>query len=160
MYTLIEVTTRQHETDFLELPVRLYKGNPWWIRPLDNDIRNVFDPAKNPCFQNGECIRWILKDEAGQCVGRVAAFINRKTCHLDKYSVGQMGFFECIDDRQAAFCLFDKCREWLEGKGMEAMEGPVNFGERIEWWGLLVDGFDQSPVYAMPYTQPYYVSFF
>ena len=38
MYTLIEVTTRQHETDFLELPVRLYKGNPWWIRPLDNDI--------------------------------------------------------------------------------------------------------------------------
>ena len=53
MYTLIEVTTRQHETDFLELPVRLYKGNPWWIRPLDNDIRNVFDPAKNPCFQNG-----------------------------------------------------------------------------------------------------------
>ena len=65
MYTLIEVTTRQHETDFLELPVRLYKGNPWWIRPLDNDIRNVFDPAKNPCFQNGECIRWILKDEAG-----------------------------------------------------------------------------------------------
>ena len=82
MYTLIEVTTRQHETDFLELPVRLYKGNPWWIRPLDNDIRNVFDPAKNPCFQNGECIRWILKDEAGQCVGRVAAFINRKTCHL------------------------------------------------------------------------------
>jgi len=88
MYTLIEVTTRQHETDFLELPVRLYKGNPWWIRPLDNDIRNVFDPAKNPCFQNGECIRWILKDETGQCVGRVAAFINRKTCHLDKYSVG------------------------------------------------------------------------
>ena len=67
MYTLIEVTTRQHETDFLELPVRLYKGNPWWIRPLDNDIRNVFDPANNPCFQNGECIRWILKDEAGQC---------------------------------------------------------------------------------------------
>ena len=62
MYTLIEVTTRQHETDFLELPVRLYKGNPWWIRPLDNDIRNVFDPAKNPCFQNGECIRWILKN--------------------------------------------------------------------------------------------------
>lgn len=102
----IEVTTRQHETEFLELPVRLYKGNPWWIRPLDNDIRNVFDPAKNPCFQNGECIRWILKDETGQCVGRVAAFINRKTCHLDKYSVGQMGFFECIDDRQAAFCLF------------------------------------------------------
>lgn len=56
--------------------------------------------------------------------------------------------------------LFDKCREWLESKGMEAMEGPVNFGERIEWWGLLVEGFKEMPVYAMPYTNEYYVNFF
>ncbi len=50
---------------FCELPVRLYEGNPVKDTSFDNDIRNVFDPAKNPCFQNGECIRWILKDEAG-----------------------------------------------------------------------------------------------
>lgn len=54
---------------------------------------------------------------------------------------------------------FDRCREWLEARGMEAMEGPVNFGERNEWWGLLVDGFVQ-PNYGMPYTHKYYIKFF
>ena len=160
MYTITEIKTEKQETDFLLLPVELYKNNSYWIRPLDNDIRNVFDRRKNPCFKNGECVRWVLYNEVGHCVGRVAAFVNGKTCHLDKYAVGQMGFFECIDDKQAAFMLFDKCREWLEAKGMEAMEGPVNFGERIEWWGLLVDGFDRFPNYAMPYTHSYYVKFF
>lgn len=160
MYSLIEVTNKEHEAAFLQLPVELYKGNPYWVRPLDNDIRNVFNKDKNPCFKNGECVRWLLQDERGKYVGRVAAFVNRKTCHLDKYIVGQMGFFECIDDEKAAFMLFDRCREWLEERGMEAMEGPVNFGERIEWWGLLVDGFDQCPNYAMPYTHSYYVKFF
>lgn len=155
-----EVKTPEDEKAFIELPARLYKGVTHWVRPLDSDIRNVFDKAKNPSFRHGECVRWLLRDEAGQVIGRVAAFVNEKTAHLDSYSVGQMGFFECVDDEKAAFMLFDKCREWLEAKGMESMEGPVNFGERIEWWGLLVDGFDEYPVYAMPYTQPYYVKFF
>lgn len=161
MYSFVEVTDSQQENEFILLPVKLYKGNKYWVRPLDNDIRNVFNKDKNPCFRHGECVRWLLKDDnSGQYIGRVAAFINHKTCGLDKYAVGQMGFFECTDNREAAFLLFDKCREWLEDRGMEAMEGPVNFGERIEWWGLLVDGFDQTPNYAMPYTQPYYIPFF
>ncbi len=160
MYTIIEVKEQRQEQEFLRLPVRLYRGNPNWIRPLNNDIRKVFDQEKNPSFRHGECIRWILVDEQEVCVGRVAAFINEKTCRLEEYTVGQMGFFECIDDREAAFRLFDTCREWLEARGMEAMEGPVNFGERIEWWGLLTAGFDRPPNYAMPYTQPYYVKFF
>jgi len=160
MFYTEEIKSKAQETAFIELPVRLYKDCPYWIRPLDQDIRNVFNPEKNPCFKHGECVRWLLRDEEGTCVGRVAAFVNRKTCGLDKYKVGQMGFFECIDNREAAFKLMDCCREWLESKGMEAMEGPVNFGERIEWWGLLVDGFDRYPNYAMPYTHSYYVKFF
>lgn len=160
MYSIAEVKTKQQEESFLLLPVELYKNTLYWVRPLDKDILKVFDPDKNPCFKDGECVRWLLNDEKGKCVGRVAAFINGHTCRLDKYSVGQMGFFECIDDQQAAFMLFDKCSEWLKGKGMEAMEGPVNFGERLEWWGLLVDGFDQYPNYSMPYTHSYYVPFF
>lgn len=160
MFYLEEIKNKVQETAFIELPVRLYKDCPCWIRPLDQDIRNVFSPEKNPCFKHGECVRWLLRDEQGIYVGRVAAFVNRKTCGLDKYKVGQMGFFECIDDREAAFKLFDCCRKWLEAQGMDAMEGPVNFGERIEWWGLLVDGFDRCPNYAMPYTHSYYVKFF
>ena len=159
MYTLKEISDKKSEQDFIMLPVELYKSNPYWIRPLDTDINRVFDPEKNPYFKHGQCTRWVLYKN-DRCIGRVAAFINHKTSHIDRYTVGQMGFFECIDDKKAAFLLFDACRKWLEDKGMEAMEGPVNFGERLQWWGLLTDGFDRYPNYAMPYTHRYYKEFF
>lgn len=158
-YTIEEVLNEKQAKEFLVLPVSLYKGDKNWVRPLDSDITKVFDPSKNPFFKHGECTRWLLRDDKGKCVGRVAAFIDRDACHLDTYSVGGMGFFECINDQEAAFQLFDQCRAWLEERGMEAMEGPENFGERNEWWGLLVEGF-KPPVFQMPYTPPYYVPFF
>ena len=158
-YSIEEITTPRQAKEFLLLPVKLYHDDPNWVRPLDNDINNVFNPAKNPFFSHGECTRWLLRDEQGTCVGRVAAFIDHDACRLDSYAVGGMGFFECINDRQAAFTLFDCCRQWLQARGMDAMEGPENFGERSQWWGLLVDGFRQ-PVYQMPYTHPYYIPFF
>ena len=118
MYSITEVKTKEQEEAFILLPVKLYKDTPYWIRPLDSDIRHVFDKDKNPCFKNGECVRWLLQDDKGEVIGRVAAFINGKTCRLDHYTVGQMGFFECINDEKAAFMLFDQCRKWLEEKGI------------------------------------------
>lgn len=160
MYKVKEVVSKKDEKSFIDIPKKIYSKNKFWIKPIDSDIKKVFDKAKNPCFQDGEAIRWILLDEADNTVGRIAAFINYKISDLDDYRVGQMGFFECIDDIDAAYTLFDKAKEWLESKGMEAMEGPVNFGERLEWWGLLVDGYDKYPNYNMPYNQEYYENFF
>ena len=150
-----------HQREFLQLPVRLYKHDACWIRPLDTDIADVFDPRKNQIFQNGVCIRWLLKTDSDETIGRVAAFVNRKTATVgNDQPTGGMGFFECIDDQSAAFRLFDACRDWLKQQGMEAMDGPINFGDRDRWWGLLVDGFDKEPSYGMPYTKPYYIPFF
>ncbi|MEM9025153.1 MAG: hypothetical protein AAGB22_15505, partial [Bacteroidota bacterium] len=67
---------------------------------------------------------------------------------------------ECIDDRAAAFQLFDQCKEWLEARGMEAMEGPINFGEKDKYWGLIVENFDAPPYYQQNYNPEYYVGFF
>ncbi|MGV3541207.1 MAG: hypothetical protein ACO1OQ_15430 [Rufibacter sp.] len=156
---LIEVTTSAHAQEFLELPVRLYQDHPQWIRPLDQDIEQVFDPQRNPNFRNGKAIRWILQDKQGLTIGRVAAFINDKTKAASEYLTGGMGFFECINDRAAAFQLFDACKEWLAAQGMEAMDGPINFGERDRFWGLLVDGFTE-PNYGMFYHPPYYKDLF
>lgn len=159
---LVEVGTNpRYQQEFIEFPVRLYKEDPCWIRPLDKDVADVFDPAKNKFFNLGECTRWLLLNDAGETIGRVAAFINHKTATVgNDQPTGGMGFFECIDNQQAAFLLFDTCREWLVARGMEAMDGPINFGERDRWWGLLVEGFDKEPNYGMPYTKPYYIPLF
>jgi hypothetical protein len=143
------------------LPVRLYKNEANWIRPLDQDIENVFDAEKNKTFRHGECARWIIENDQGEVVGRVAAFVNTKITHKgNDQPTGGIGFFESVNDQSVAFLLFDQCVNWLKNKGMEAMDGPINFGSRDRWWGLLIDGFDREPNYQCNYNFPYYKEFF
>src|SRR5258705_13682252 len=159
--TIREVVTKRDRQEFLRLPLKLYLDYPQWIRPLDKDIESVFDPEKNKSFRTGECIRWILQNDNGETIGRVAAFYDKKiTMKGNDQPTGGLGLFECINDQAAAFLLFDQCKQWLQSKGMEAMDGPVNFGSRERWWGLLVEGFDREPNYQCNYNFPYYQDFF
>jgi hypothetical protein len=158
---IIEVTSQAHIRAFLDFPVSLYKNHKGWIRPLDNDIEAVFDKKKNKTFQHGQCIRWIVEDKNGIVVGRVAAFINDKTTNKgNDQPTGGLGFFDSINSQEVAFLLFDTCKNWLQAKGMEAMDGPINFGNRDKWWGLLVEGFDREPNYQCNYNFSYYRDFF
>lgn len=161
MMDIQEVKTRYHAREFLEFPVQLYQDEPRWIRPLDKDIDAIFDKDKNKSFRHGDCARWILVNEHQVTIGRVAAFVNHKTVTKgNEQPTGGMGFFECIEDRAAAFVLFDTCRNWLKERKMEAMDGPINFGNRDRWWGLLIEGFDREPNYLCNYNFPYYQSLF
>jgi hypothetical protein len=158
---LKEVISPDDQREFLLLPVRLYKNSTHWIRPLDQDVSAVFDQDKNKTFRHGECIRWILKNDSGEVIGRVAAFYDNKIIRKgNDQPTGGMGFFECINNQDAAFLLFDQCKTWLQSKGMEAMDGPINFGNRDRWWGLLVDGYSIEPNYQCNYNPPYYQDFF
>jgi len=156
---VIEVSRPEHEKEFLQLSHELYKNDPNWIAPLRQDIQKVFNPEKNNFFRHGECSRWILKDSNEQTIGRIAAFINRRTASSEKQPTGGCGFFECINMQEAANLLFDTAKNWLTERGMEAMDGPINFGERNAWWGLLVEGF-LPPTYQMNYNLPYYQELF
>jgi len=156
---IVEVKSKKDIQDFLELPVRLYKNNPDWSQPLDKDIEAVFDLKQNKFFRHGQCSRFILFDDESKVIGRVAAFINDRTSKKEEVPTGGMGFFECINDRTAAFMLFEHCKKWLSDRGMEAMDGPINFGERDSWWGLIVKGFTPVP-YKMNYNPPYYQELF
>lgn len=158
--TIKEVISEADRREFLHFPIRLYKESPQWIRPLDKDIESVFDPEKNKSFRTGECIRWILKNDAGETIGRVAAFYDNKIVNKgNDQPTGGFGFFECINDQRAAFMLLDQCKQWLQSKGMEAMDGPVNFGSRDRWWGMQVEGYDIQPNYQCNYNPPYYNDF-
>jgi hypothetical protein len=159
--TIKEVISENDKREFLNLPLHLYKNSPHWIRPLDKDIELVFDADKNKSFRTGDCIRWILQNPNGQTIGRIAAFYDNKITNKgNDQPTGAFGFFECIEDQAAAFLLFDQCRQWLQAKGMEAMDGPVNFGSRDRWWGLLIEGYDLQPNYQCNYNPPYYKDFF
>jgi len=157
---LIEVASIKDKKAFIDLPLKIYQNDSNWIRPLDKDVQSVFDPTENASYQYGECKRWVLYNHLYEPIGRVAAFYDtRIATEGQPQPTGGMGFFECIDDQSAAFKLFDICKEWLISKGMEAMDGPINFGDRSRWWGLLIDGFE-PPAYCIAYNPPYYKAFF
>lgn len=158
---VVPVTDTRTRKEFIRVALGIYKDIPQWIRPLDKDIELVFDPSKNKFFRHGEATRWILINDQNETTGRVAAFFNRKSASKDNdQPTGAIGFFECINNKEAAFMLFDTCKKWLQEKGMEAMDGPINFGERNEWWGLLIEGYDKEPNYRCNYHPPYYRELF
>jgi hypothetical protein len=141
---VIEVKSPQAEREFLDFPKELYKDDPFWVCPLDTELNAIFDAQKNYLFRRGEAVRWIIKDDEQNTIGRIAAFFESQRSAAYSQPTGGIGFFEVIDNREAAFLLFDTGRNWLASYGMEAMDGPVNFGENDNNWGLLVEGFMQQ----------------
>ena len=158
-FHLQEVLTSHDAKRWLHLSKRIYRDEPNWVCPLDGDIERIFDPKRNHLFSDGEAIRWIALDENGEAVGRIAAFYNREQAKVSD-NMGCCGFFESIDSQEVANLLFDAAREWLSERGLEGMDGPVNFGSRDSWWGLLVEGFDYQPLYGNNYNPPYYKALF
>ena len=155
---IIEVNSKKDKKDFIQIACSIYKNEKNWIRPLDKDINSVFDPKTNKAFRKGDVKRWILKNN-NETIGRIAAFYSSKN-DKEKLRIGGCGFFECIDDEEAAKMLFDTAKNWLEKNGYNSMDGPINFGERDKWWGCLVEGFDIDPNYLQNYGKAYYQKLF
>ena len=158
-YRLHKVATKHDAEEWLHLDRKIYRDCPFWVCPLDEDVERVFDPERNHLFDNGEAVRWVAYDENDEAVGRIAAFYNREQAKVSD-NMGCCGFFESIDSQEVADLLFDAAREWLSERGLEGMDGPINFGSRDSWWGLLVEGFDYQPLYGNNYHLPYYKTLF
>ena len=156
---LKEVTDKKTKKLFHKVPHLIYKDDKNWAAPLQGMVEAIFDPKKNKTFKNGKAIRWVLLDDNGKLLGRIAAFINYNLSKTYEQPTGGCGFFECINNQEAANMLFDSASEWNKQNGMEAMDGPINFGENYVNWGLLADGFMQQG-FGMPYNPKYYEQLF
>ena len=156
---LTKVTDKKTEKLFLDTARFIYRNDSTWVCPLDKDIQGIFDPLVNTYFKHGIVERWVLTDSSNNLTGRIAAFIDYNLANTYDQPTGGIGFFECIHDTKAAFILFDTAVAWLKEKGMEAADGPINFGETDRYWGLLVNGFTH-PSFDVSYNPPYYRQFF
>lgn len=97
----------------------------------------------------------LLAERGREVVGRLMVLIN--PVHNRKYNdlCGFFGFFECVNDIDAARALFEAGGAWLRQRGMTSVRGPVNPSLNYTC-GLLVDGFDRPPCFLMTYNPPYY----
>jgi hypothetical protein len=152
---IIKISSEREIMTFIELPWRIYRDDTYWIPPLIMDRKKILNINKNPFFQHAE-IQLFLAKKDNEVVGRIAAIKNdlHNQHHNDK--VGFFGFFECINDHEVANQLFDFAKEWLKNKGFTTMRGPANPSSNDEY-GLLVQGFNDSPRILMTYNPEYYI---
>jgi hypothetical protein len=151
---IVEVATKKMTKRFIHFPHELYRNDPYYV-PLPNLlILDILNPSKNPFFENGE-VACFLAMQGDKIFGRIAAVYNK--VHLSVYNdnTGFFGFFDCINDEDIAKSLFNKAAEWLRSKGLDKMLGPENLTTN-DPTGILTKGFNDSPVFLMPYNFPYY----
>ena len=159
--TIIEVTPGQKNWRlFHRVPHVVYRNNPVWICPFESDVDGIFDPKQNKAFEEGEARCFVALDGKGVPLGRIAGFIDHKRNRIRGESIGGIGFFECVEDIEIANALYQKVEDYLSGFGVDFIDGPVNFGERDKFWGLLTNHFDQPPLYQENYNPSYYVDYF
>jgi GNAT superfamily N-acetyltransferase len=153
----VEIRSAREKSEFkrfVDLPYRLYKGDPTWVPLLKDDVRLLFNTQKNPFFEHGEVEPFLaLRD--GRVVGRIAAIDNRAHNEFHEDKVGFFGFFECEDDPEAARALFGKAEEWVRAHGKDTLRGPMNFSTNDDC-GSLIDGFDTPPTIMMPHNPRYH----
>ncbi len=149
------VRSRGELRRFVDLPWRLYQGDPCWVPPLKKQVRGFLDPS-HPFYRDGAADREVFLAWRGSRVaGRIAAIVNRahNAFHSDRW--GFFGFFECEDDPAAAQELLAAASDWVRAHSCDVLVGPVNPSTNYEA-GLLVDGFGSPPVVMMTYNPPRY----
>lgn len=148
------VETKEDLKKFIALVPELYKDDPFYIQALDMERMEALDWDNNPYFNHAEVAFWIAYQNE-KPVGRISAQNCELFAEKNGKDKGQFGLFECIDDKHISHVLFQTAVNWLKDRGKTSMEGPYNLSINQEC-GLLVDGFDSSPMIMMGHAHPYY----
>lgn len=152
--TIRPITSAADELRFIKAQWFPYEGNPYWVPPLIMDRKKLINRKKNPFYKHAR-MELFLAERDGKVVGRIGAIVNDNHNQEHNENIGFFGFFECVNEQAVADGLFDAAAAWLKTQGVTAMRGPANPSVNDEY-GLLVDGFDRSPMVMMPYNPPYY----
>ena len=152
---IVPLSRKSHEVlRFLKVSYGIYRDDPHWVAPLLMDLKKVFTDA-NPLFEHAEMALWVAERD-GQDVGRIAGILDRNHNQTQTDSAAFFGFFESVNDVEVSRQLFDAAFAWARQQGVRRLLGPMNPTTNDEC-GLLVDGFDSSPVFMMTYNPRYYL---
>jgi hypothetical protein len=141
---------------FIRLPWKIYREDPYWVPPLLLDMKNLLDRAKYPFFLHSSA-DFFLARRNGEWVGRIAAILNNNHNSFQNERTAFWGFFESVNDQEVASALLEQAAQWGRVRGMLRLRGPMNYSTN-ETAGLLIEGFDSSPCIMMPHNPPYYVN--
>lgn len=154
MYTIREVLNKKDQKKFMNFPINLYKGNPYYVPVLYSDEKQIF--SKNYVYNSTcDCVFFIVVDKNDEVVGRIEGIIQKVA--NEKWEQKRVRFtrFDAIDNQEVANVLFDAVALWAKAIGIEEFVGPLGYSD-LEREGLLIEGFDKLQTYEEQYNFDYY----
>ena len=156
MITVTEVQTKKQQKEFLDFPLELYKGNPYYTPPLYMDEKKIF---RNDFVYNDMCdsIHFnAYKD--GKMAGRISGILQKASNEKTGRKQVRFSHFDVIEDEEVAKALLKTVEDWAVSKGMNEVIGPLGYSD-LEREGLLIDGFNYPATFEETYNYPYYQTF-
>jgi hypothetical protein len=152
-----EVTSKKDLRRFIHLPAVIHANHKNWLPPVYLDEWAFFNPEKNKCFAQCDTVLFLAMLD-GIAVGRVMGIIHHP--YNDSHSEKTARFFclECFEDQLISDSLLEAVEKWALKKGMNRMIGPYGFSDK-DPQGLMIEGFEYSPVLAAPCNEPYLVDY-
>ena len=154
-FSIEEVDNRGQLREFIDLPFRLYRDDPYWVPPVKYFQKELFDRRKHPFHEHSDVTVFLARNGGGRPVGRIVSIVNHVHNDYHNEKTGFFGFLEGEKDEELFRLLLAAAEDKLKAAGMEKVRGPMNFSTNEEC-GLLVQGFDSCPLIMMTYNPPWY----
>jgi hypothetical protein len=151
---IVPVTNSKDLRNFIMLPWKIYRDDPYWVPPLIVEMKKLLDRKRHPFLQHSSA-DFFLARRNGEWVGRIAAILNGNHNHFHNEKTAFFGFFESVNDKSVASALLSHAAHWAYERGIAELRGPANYSTN-ETAGMLVEGFDSCPFIMMPHNPAYY----
>ena len=150
----VEDSRSPYAAEFINLPHRVFRDNPYWVPWFHQDMRSILD-RNHPFFEHSQGEFFLVRRE-GRAVARLAALENRNFNEYQGRKDARFYFFDSFDDPEAAHLLFQRVEEWARERKLDRVIGPQGFSG-MTGAGILIDGYDRrAAMTMMNYHLPYY----
>ncbi|MBM3146077.1 MAG: hypothetical protein FJ010_14125 [Chloroflexi bacterium] len=150
----IEPQNPREARRFIRFPNWLYRDNPYWVPPMESEMKTALDSKAHPFYEHSEAVFLLAKKDNKIC-GRIAILDNHRSRERLHNNTGFFAFFEVVNDIEVARGLFEAGFEWARQRGIDTLSGPKGLTPG-DGSGMLVEGFDFYPALGIPYNLPYY----
>lgn len=152
MITVREVKTPRDIKEFIEFPLRLYKGVWNFTPPLYADEKKLLRDGGKPDVADSV---FYLAERDGKTVGRIQGIIQKQYNEIHGLKTVRFTRFDSIDDPEVSGALFTAVSEWGKAHGMTELVGPLGYSD-LDREGLLIEGFDEDSTFEEQYNYDYY----
>ncbi len=147
-----EVKTNRDIKEFVEFPLKLYKGNPHFVPLIYSDEVKLIKRGGEPEIADSV---FLLARRGGKVVGRIQGILQKQYNELHNEKRIRFTRFDSINDKEVSRALFSALEDWGRERGMNQMCGPLGYSD-LDREGLLIWGFDEDQTYEEQYNYEYY----